>query len=216
MHENTSKSNIYVKIILHLLHLLKSNYFRHEKSNSNSNIRICYFFLYYIYQKFRSFLISDKSLQRRPYFLTLQFFDCFCLVLSEISGSEIFYSQCNEAPQRGARNPAFTQVYRKNHAQNCLKFMLTPSLPNHAGYQIDISRNNAICSSNSHHTLTLGGPCNFSLPKGPFIKNVRLKPGFLDPPPTCVQIKQQNHTRITIEHPDSADPPPPGLAEHPL
>ena len=34
--------------------------------------------------------------------------------------------------------------------------------------------------------------------QGPFTKDVRLKPGFLYPPPPSVRIKQQNHIRIAL------------------
>ena len=61
---------------------------------------------------------------------------------------------------------------------------------------------------------------NLETYKGPLTKNVRLKPGFLDPPPPASGENNKNHTQITIESPDSADPLPLGqldvLCEWPL
>ena len=47
---------------------------------------------------------------------------------------------------------------------------------------------------------------------GPFTKDVRLKPGFLDPPPPLRPDKTIQYTLVTIERPDSADPPSPGVS----
>ena len=54
-----------------------------------------------------------------------------------------------EKPLDGvAKGGLETPLSRRSFAQitprNCLKVMFTPNLPNHAGWQIDLSRNNAI------------------------------------------------------------------------
>ena len=48
------------------------------------------------------------------------------------------------APQGGLEIPLSCKFFAQITSRNCLKFMFTPSLPNHAGCQIDHSRNYAI------------------------------------------------------------------------
>ena len=47
-------------------------------------------------------------------------------------------------PQRILEIPLLPRYFSQITPRNCLKFMFTPILPNHAGCQIDHSRNNAI------------------------------------------------------------------------
>ena len=49
-----------------------------------------------------------------------------------------------EAPQGGLEITLSRRFFGQITPGNCLKFMFTPSLPNHAGCQIDFSRNHAI------------------------------------------------------------------------
>ena len=44
----------------------------------------------------------------------------------------------------GLEIPLSRRIFAHNTPRNCLRFMFTPSLPNHAGCQIDLSRNNVI------------------------------------------------------------------------
>ena len=48
------------------------------------------------------------------------------------------------APQGGLEITLSRRFFAQITPRNCLKFMFTPSLPNHAGCQIDFSRNHAI------------------------------------------------------------------------
>ena len=47
-------------------------------------------------------------------------------------------------PPRRALNPAFIQLFRTNHAQKLPEIHVHAKFTNHAGCQIDLSRNNAI------------------------------------------------------------------------
>ena len=78
------------------------------------------------------------------------------------------YALVHRAPQGGLEIPLSRWFFAQITPRNCVKFMLTPSLPNHAKCQIDLSRNYAIFSSNSrlhaltyvksrHHAFPLGG-----------------------------------------------------------
>ena len=49
-----------------------------------------------------------------------------------------------EAPQGRLRIPLSRRFFAQITPKNCPKFMFTPSVPNHAGCQIDHSRNNAV------------------------------------------------------------------------
>ena len=53
------------------------------------------------------------------------------------------------SPQRVLEIPLSRRFFTQITPRKCLKFMITQSLLNHAGCQIDHSRNNAILSSNS-------------------------------------------------------------------
>ena len=44
----------------------------------------------------------------------------------------------------GLEIPLSRRIFAHNTPRNCLRFMFTPSLPNHAGWQFDLSRKNAV------------------------------------------------------------------------
>ena len=77
-------------------------------------------------------------------------------------------------PQGGLEIPLSGRFFAQITLRYCLKFMFAPSLPNHAGCQINHSCNNAIFPSNSRfHALKyvicfpLWGPHQF-----PYLKNI--------------------------------------------
>ena len=52
-------------------------------------------------------------------------------------------------PKKVLKSNFYAGFFAQITPRNCLIFMFTPSLPNHARCQVDLSRNNAIFSSNS-------------------------------------------------------------------
>ena len=114
--------------------------------NITKVLRCCYL------QKSFDYDVIDVSLWYKTYSMTLAIDDswvCTQIFLSlkhyysSLSKNMIFLVEddVRDLPG-GARYPAFS-IFAQIAPRNCLKFMLTPSLTNHAGCQIDLSRNNA-------------------------------------------------------------------------
>ena len=79
------------------------------------------------------------------------------------------YFTPNAPPKGRLEIPLSHRVFTKITPRNCLKFMFTPNLPNHAGCKIDLSRNHAIAFIQftfsrseicpiSYHAFPMGGP----------------------------------------------------------
>ena len=78
-----------------------------------------------------------------PYSYNIQMPQCFLLFIYCFWN----YSQIHlhfRAPQGGLEIPLSRRFFAQITPRNCLIHMFTPTLPNHAGCQIDHSRNNAI------------------------------------------------------------------------